>query len=101
MMMQGYEQRWKIADQLRLRWRSWQDEYIVYNCNSGDTHLLNPIAAEALKNLQQAPHSIEDLSQVVGDKLDIAVDQTLQQNLHRFVLKLAHLGLVYPADDTR
>ncbi len=93
-------QRWKTVSALRLRWRCWDDEYIVYNCNSGDAHLLNPVAAEALKALQKSAVSVEELTEQVGRCLDIETGDDLHKNIHHFVLKLARLGLVRPADDT-
>ena len=40
--------RWKVHANSDLRWRSWQDDSVLYHGASGDTHLLDPVAAEAL-----------------------------------------------------
>jgi PqqD family protein of HPr-rel-A system len=44
---------WKIPPRNELYWNSWDDEVIVYNNWSGDTHLLNSIAIEILNYFQQ------------------------------------------------
>jgi len=38
-----------------LQHRCWDDEYVLYNALSGDTHLLSPPAIHLLQQLQQAP----------------------------------------------
>ncbi|KIH75848.1 PqqD family protein, HPr-rel-A system [Geoalkalibacter ferrihydriticus] len=92
--------RWQTTDSLRLRWRCWDNEHIAFNCNSGDIHLLNPIAAEALKSLQRSAFSVDGLVQSISESLNIANDSDLYHNVHQFVLKLARLGLVHPVDDS-
>ncbi len=52
---------WRAAPQDQLLWRAWDDEFLVYHVPSGDTHLLNPLAADVLRRLQQAPAREADL----------------------------------------
>jgi PqqD family protein of HPr-rel-A system len=100
-MKQETAQRWQTVPHLRLRWRCWGEEHIAYNCNSGDTHLLNPVAAEALKVLYRTAVSVDELEREVGRCLNLENGEVLNQNLHQFVLKLARLGLICPADESR
>ncbi len=46
-----------------LHFRSWGDEFIVYNSLSGDTHLLGSVAAQILLRLQQAPSDFMSLAE--------------------------------------
>jgi PqqD family protein of HPr-rel-A system len=91
---------WTMVPSLRLRWRCWGDESIVYNCNSGDVYLLNAVAAEALKIIQCSKISVDALIERVGQSLSIDTGDDLGTNVAFFVNKLACLGLICPADDS-
>lgn len=92
-------QPWRAAGPLNLRWKSWQDEHIVFNVDSGDVLLLNPVAAEALKILETSPTALDALTEQVARSLNVDLNEDLQQGITHFVYKLAHLGLVCPSDE--
>jgi PqqD family protein of HPr-rel-A system len=52
---------WRVTRGCELRWRRWDDEHLVYNCGSGDTHLLDSISAEILKKIGAGPASPAEL----------------------------------------
>jgi len=45
--------------------RCWGQECIVYDIDSGNTHLVTPLAAEVLRELQNRPCNLETLVEVV------------------------------------
>ncbi len=90
-------QSWSTVGSLDLRWHCYEDEYIVYNASSGDLHLLNPIAAQALKILEVSKISLEDLTKQVALQLDIEVGVDLERHIQHFLLKLARLGMICPS----
>jgi PqqD family protein of HPr-rel-A system len=90
-------QNWSTVDSLALRWLCYEDEYIVYNASSGDLHLLNPVAAQALKILEESKITLEDLTKQVALQLDIEVGVDLERHIHHFLLKLARLGMICPS----
>lgn len=47
--------KWRVPSDADLRWRIWEDEVVVFHPPSGDTHLLNPLAAEVLQYLTEQP----------------------------------------------
>jgi PqqD family protein of HPr-rel-A system len=55
--------KWRVISDQALHFRSWGDEFIVYNCLSGDTHLLGSAAAQILLRLQQAPSDVISLAE--------------------------------------
>lgn len=91
---------WRAAGPLNLRWKCWQDEYIVFNVDSGDVLLLNPVATEALKILETSPTSLDELTEQIARRLDVDLNEDLHQGITQFVYKLAHLGMVCPIDET-
>ena len=46
---------WQLRSQQSFALRGWDDEYVVYDCTTGDTHQLNWLAADVLNTLQQHP----------------------------------------------
>jgi PqqD family protein of HPr-rel-A system len=56
--------RWQALDRDTLRRRQWlgEDEGVVFNCASGDLHLLNQTALEVLEHLSDAPATLDDLA---------------------------------------
>lgn len=59
--------KWKIisSDQEALCVHSWDDEYVVYNSLSGDTHLLNLTAGQVLLKLQKSPMDSMSLANLI------------------------------------
>jgi PqqD family protein of HPr-rel-A system len=49
-----------------LRWRRWSDGYILFHVPSGDTHLADPLLAEALLRLRDGPATIRALAGETG-----------------------------------
>ena len=92
--------RWRTVPGLRLRKRQWDGESIIYNCNSGDAHLLNSLASRSLEFLEREAISIEELSENVSRSLNLENDASLRRGVNDFVIGLARLGIVRPSDDS-
>ena len=86
--------RWKVNSEFPLRWRSWDDEFVVYNSGSGDTHLLDPVAAEALQNLEQESADLSELVVRVAVSLEIESDTDFASYLEKLLSDLYKLGLI-------
>lgn len=52
---------WQLVPCQSLRHRGWEDEFVVYNDLSGDTHLLGADAMDLLRLLKGAPRQEQDL----------------------------------------
>jgi PqqD family protein of HPr-rel-A system len=89
---------WKVVDVGRLRWRFWDGESVVFHPASGDTHLLNPVAAEALHVLQQGPLDAGALARSVASRLDLEADGELAEKVGRLLDELGQLGLIEPVE---
>ncbi len=81
----------------RLVWRHWddEDEYVVYNPTSGDSHLLDFLTAQGLMRLEQHPMTAAELVADLSAHLDIAADKSLDAYVRRFLDELFDLGLTY------
>jgi PqqD family protein of HPr-rel-A system len=90
---------WRLARGCHLRWRSWEDdEFVVYHVESGDTHLLNSVSAEALRSLEQAPADADELTGRVSQRLEIEPTDTLKSQLRQLLAEFDQLGLIEPVD---
>ena len=78
---------WKLIEGQSLSHRGWDDEYVVYNDISGDTHLLGPDAMQLLLRLQAAPADEDVLAHALDveagerDALILALEQLAGLNL--------------------
>ena len=86
--------RWKVNSEFPLRWRSWDDEFVVYNSGSGDTHLLDPVAAEALQSLEQESADLSELVDRVSGSMEIEPDTEFSAYLEQLLSDLYKLGLI-------
>jgi PqqD family protein of HPr-rel-A system len=82
---------WRAANLLT---KSWEDGVIVYNLDSGSTHLLNPTAGQVLGFLVTAPANATDLSRRLAAQIDLESDAELDQNVKDLLDQLDSLGLV-------
>jgi len=89
------ERRWTVASPSPLRWRSWDDEFLVFNTASGETHHLNLIAATVLQRLEQDPATVADL---MGEIRSASVDMPGLEQLPALLETLDELGLITPID---
>lgn len=81
-----------------LRWRTWDDEAVVYNEASGSTHVLDSLAAEALRCLEEdAVRTSEELAERVAARLGIPHDAELQGTITRLIGEFERLDLIEPA----
>lgn len=87
---------WELAEGSRLHWICWDDEYVVFDEGSGDTHLLDLLAAEVLKVLEQGPGAEPALVERVAARLDIEPDAELERRIGEAIQKFRAVGLVEP-----
>jgi len=86
-----------VPDVNALVWRVWEDEFLVYNTTSGQTHHLNLLAGEALRSLEaEAAHECE-LVRRLADQFEIAEDSPPLQMIDRLIRELDELGLIAPS----
>jgi PqqD family protein of HPr-rel-A system len=79
-----------------LLMKSWDDGVIVYNLDSGTTHLLNPTAGQVLYYLAAAHASAGALSHRLASENDLESDQELDHTVEDLLKQLDSLGLIEP-----
>lgn len=90
--------RWTATASYPLRWHTWGDgRYVVYHSGSGDTHMLNEVAAEVLRQLDGQAVAVPDVTVRVAAALE-ADSAMLAPHIDQLVPYLEDLGLIEPTD---
>ncbi|WP_173062480.1 HPr-rel-A system PqqD family peptide chaperone [Sulfurimicrobium lacus] len=85
---------WRLISGHALHFRSWNDEFVVYNSLSGDTHLLGSAAAHVLLKLQQAPADAAVLAEFLAPALQPGFDGDFVLEIEHLLVDLNRLALV-------
>ena len=88
---------WAVPPANMLVWREFDDEFLVYNSASGQTHHLNLLAGEALCSLEAEAAQTQELIRRLADKFEIAEDSPSLQMIDSLVRELDELGLIAPS----
>ena len=70
---------------------------MIFDEGSGDTHLLDPLAAEFLKVLEESPEEVPGLARRLGARLDLGSDPDLTGRVRELVERFVAVGLVEAA----
>lgn len=84
---------WRAAPLLT---KSWEDGFVVYNVESGNTHLLNPIAGQALNCIAESPIDARGLARRLAAQAGLESDGELDDNVASLLKHLDSLGLIEP-----
>jgi PqqD family protein of HPr-rel-A system len=87
---------WKLRAGQRLRMLSDDEETVVYNDLSGDTHLLSGIAASLLERLRQGPADHDSLAGFLASEWDLDPDIAPAVLAEQLLCELAALSLIEP-----
>ena len=92
--MMDSNMKWRLMSDQALQLRSWDDEFVVYNNLSGDTHLLGSAAAHVLLELQKAPLDAINLSESLAPLLQAETDEELALQIEHLLADLDKLALI-------
>jgi PqqD family protein of HPr-rel-A system len=88
---------WRRTPGGALSWRRWGDEAVVYDPNTGDTHLLDALAAEILGRLEAGATGADELAVALARDLDLAHRADITESVTQAFDRFAALGLIEPA----
>lgn len=88
--------KWKLCPGQRLRMLSTDDESVIYNDLSGDTHVLTSIAARLLLQLQEGPADQNILAARLSSEWEFDADIVPLELTNRLLAELASLSLIEP-----
>ena len=95
---------WQLSLLVVLHWRCWDNEWVVYNQGSGDTHLLDTFTACTLMALEEGAatpaqllvHLLAqlDLSQGMGLAFSAEQPRAVEAHMQAVLQQLAQAGLI-------
>lgn len=88
---------WRITPGQALRFRQFDDEIVIYNDLSGDTHLLGDSGMHLLSVLQHGPATRAALLASLAGALECAADAAFDSELDALLADLAGYFLIEPA----
>lgn len=87
---------WTGLPERVLLWEQFDDDYLIYNARSGETHFLNASAAEILKVLQTGPMDLPSMVAELQSVFDTEDEHALVQHISRVIQEFDHAGLICP-----
>ena len=86
--------KWQLTSASGLRWHDTEEESLIFNPASGDTHLLDLVARSGLACLEKGPLTGEEICQHMAIQLQLNSDEDLRPYVSRLLNRLRGLGLV-------
>ena len=77
-----------------LHWKRWDNEWLVFDSGSGQTHKLDAVAATLLLVCEEGSASFSSLVERVANQLVVPSDQSVSDILTRIVEQCESLGLL-------
>ena len=87
---------WTVSPANGLEWQEFDNEFLVYNSASGQTHHLNLLAEEALRCLEEEAARTHELVRRLADRFEIAEDSPSLQTIDQMIREFDELGLIAP-----
>jgi PqqD family protein of HPr-rel-A system len=88
--------RWSVVPNATLHWKIWDDQCVVYNDASGQTHLLDPIPALVIRQIHEGCHNSEALFDEVAKVLDVDLTSHVRMTFEQTLRRLDAAGLIEP-----
>ena len=85
---------WRAAE---LLCGEWEGESVVFNVNSGNTHLVSPTAFQLLRIIERDALTPREISQRLIATVCESCDDEIISNVESLLANLDRLGLVEPA----
>lgn len=85
---------WVLNPVSGLHWRCWDDEWVVFDQGSGQTHLMNPVQAATLMQFDARPLSFEQLLDRVAADMSTLPHSDLASAVSLAIEQLLGLGLL-------
>ena len=95
-----HETRWQPLRPQALCWREWDDEFVVFNDDTGSTHHLNALGGEVMLALLRHPDGIavRDVVRDLETRFDTAADVELSSEIEHALRQLATLEIAASRD---
>ena len=87
---------WQLNPLLRLTWRDWGGDSVVFDATSGQTHQFDRLTAAVAASIAEAPRSTRSLCDQFAAEAGLEHPEQLLQAIDQVVDRLHLLGWVRP-----
>jgi PqqD family protein of HPr-rel-A system len=88
--------KWKLRNGQSLRMLAAEDELVLYNDLSGETHLLSATAVSLLQHLQKGPDNVSGICKAIAHDWEFDFETELQSHALALAGELDRLCLIEP-----
>jgi PqqD family protein of HPr-rel-A system len=85
---------WQVPPDREFLLRQWDGALIVYDCSTGDTHLLDKLASQIFHFLQLRPVNANVVVEHIASHFSLELDEDLTSEVLRILDNLVFLGLI-------
>lgn len=89
---------WRVVEGQTLRWRCWAGEYAVFNPLSGQTHFLDIVTGQVLRQLMAGSLKIDELCATTSEFLEVPNDDKIAAMVADILTRLEAATLVEHLD---
>jgi PqqD family protein of HPr-rel-A system len=86
--------KWRIPDGYEILSRPFGDQFVVYHCGSGDTHLLDQVSFCVLNELNGHVCSYEQLLEKITDQIEFELPEQSQKYLNDLISEFQKLSII-------
>jgi len=83
-----------------IHYRFWDDECVIYNQLTGETHLVNGMGAELFRLISQKPVTRTQLLQSILSIFELEIDSDVEGLVDNLILEYQKLGLLAVIENT-
>lgn len=85
---------WQSVSFSSLRVEEWDEEFIVFQPDSGKTHFLNQMGMQILVGINQSPASVDEICEFLAEQFKLTSDQIFSQQIIKTLHRFEELGLI-------
>lgn len=88
---------WHLHAHTSLHWCCWDDEWVVFDVLSGETHVMDTLTAVTLMTVKRSDLALADIAYRVAEDLLMSVDPSFLGAVNHTLNSLATVGLIEAA----
>ncbi|OQW87852.1 MAG: hypothetical protein BWK72_11140 [Rhodoferax ferrireducens] len=85
---------WRLNSLVKLSWRHWQNEWVVFDAGSGHTHQMDALTAATLMTVEAGELEMSELVTQVSQTVSIELNPELALTVQEILGRLVAVGLV-------
>lgn len=85
---------WRLRAQACLHWRNWDDQWVVFNEASGQTHLLDAVTTAILSVIEKSPSDVPNLTSVAMQESGLHDESSWSTTVSAVLERLTGVGLI-------